>query len=698
MPKKWAHHIQGKKDPHKVCDDVFCFDIETSSYLIDGDHIYTYPEIEAKFAHIKNKRERYETTLKFCQNCQKGNVCYLWQFGINDVRMYGRTLDEFKCFFDALLEAIGMPIVCFIHNASYEHHYLRGLFGDNTIDAFYTEPRKPLTFRYKECEFRCTYRLTNSSLANWGKNIGLKKLDTLDYHTLYTPASELPADALQYAERDIEIMYHGLLKYIEEYGSVWNIPLTQTGRPRRDIKRIYQRNMNHHRRITDAQPHDHNEYKMLRKTLAGGMCMAGVENAGRILLGVGGYDRASAYPYHTTTKEFPASRFRECHTKNIDMEEYCYIFYARIYDAKAKTSISCISSSKMFNRNGHGRFNNGKLIEFKGSFEIFMTEVDYKTYQMFYDLDGKVEFIKTFVATKAYLDIEYVKYILDLYVGKTSLKNVPDMSDVYMRKKEVLNSASFGMACTSLVFDDTTLDEDGEFHVTHKTDAEIDAELAKLHANIWKNNYAFSMGVWITSYQRHELLECVAKVSPKDFCYSDTDSIKLRHPERYKTMFDDINAGITKDIIEVADHRGIDLSMYEPKDKDGIKHMLGVWEFEGVYDRAVFLGAKRYCYEQDGETHIVVAGVPKIAGKHIRIEDFKDGFIFDQADMEYKKNVLCYLDGNNPEVTLHPGQPDEWHVKQPFSICMYPIGYDMSLTKEYSNLIELYQNRGGILI
>ena len=699
-PKKWKYHIKGKKNPEKVCDNVFCFDIETSSYLIDNGRVYTYPEIEKKFSRIKDKRNRYERTLEFCQNCQKGNVCYLWQFSVDDVVMYGRTLESFGDFFKELKEKIGMKFIVFIHNASYEYHYLRGLFGDENIDAFYTEPRKPLSFRVDTCEFRCTYRLTNSSLAQWGHKIGLEKLDTLDYHTLYTPLSELPADALNYAERDVQIMYRGLKDYIEEYGNVWNIPLTQTGRPRRDIKRLYQRNINHHMRITNAQPKDHNEYKILRRTLAGGVCMAGVENAGVILENVGSFDRASAYPFQTTTKEFPNSRFRETFAE-VDTTNYCYIFHARFYNIKAITSICCISSSKMFNRNGHGEFNNGKLINFQGSFDIFMTEVDFASYKMFYNInESNVEFVHKYVATKAYLEKDYVNYILSLYVKKTTLKNVEGSESEYMRSKEVLNSAGFGMSVTSLVFDDTEL-VNGVFEVNTKTDAQVDAELEKLRKNIWKNSYCFSMGVWITSFQRNELLSVISEISkidPSDYCYSDTDSVKLKNARKYKKMFDKINDGIRKNIEEVCEHREIDISLFEPADVNGDRHLLGIWEEEKPYDKAVFLGAKRYCYVQHDETNIVVAGVPKIAGKHIDINEFKDGFIFDQKDMEYKKNILTYLDGDNPVVTLKKGQPDEYTVKQPYSICMYPIGYDMSLTKEYSNLIDLYKNRKGQII
>lgn len=690
---------KGKKHPEKLLDDIICFDIETSSYFIDGaGQVLTWPDVRKHFQRINEKRKRYDAIADFMKNCKKGNICYLWQFGFNDQRFYGRTLEEFKRFFDFLAGSFipsEVRFLCFIHNAAYEYQYLRGVFGDDQIEAFYTEPRKPLYFRYRNCEFRCTYRLTNSSLAQWGKKIGLAKLDSLDYHTLYTPKSELPAGALEYSERDIEIMYHGLREYVAEYSNIWSIPYTQTGRARKEVKALYRDNINHHRKITDMQPEDHNEYKVLKCAYAGGMTLAGVENAGRIIKAVGSFDRASAYPFQCVTREFPASRFMPCYTDDYDFESYHYIFYMVFYDVKAYTSISCIPSAKMWNRHGTGKFNNGKLISFDGSFEMFLTEVDLQTYQKFYDFEYEVK--KCYVSTSAYLDIDFVNYILKLYGDKTTLKGVEGREAEYMRGKEILNSASYGMACTSLVFEETIL-KDNEFITLSVSDEQTDEELAKLHEQFWKNNYAFSMGIYITAYQRADLLEAIRNISPEDFCYGDTDSAKMKHPDKYKPYFDKLNKSIEADIRELAEHRGIDFEAFRPEDKKGKKHLIGIWESEGIYDRAVFLGAKRYMCEQDGKQFITVAGVPKCAGDHLKLEDFRDGFIFDQDDTESKKNVLVYLDGDNPEVVLNKGRPDEWTVKQPYGICMYPIGYDMSLTKEYRNLIELYQNRKGVII
>ena len=691
-------HRKGKKNPVWVCDDIMCFDIETSSYFIDDhDKVITYQELEAlpKFKAIKDKRERYNALQDTILHLRKGCVCYIWQFGFNDKRYYGRTLEEFKTFLDMLQDTIDMPFIIYIHNSSYEYQWLRGVLGDKEMECFFTEPRKPLNFVYKNIEFRCTYRLTNSSLAQWGHKIGLEKLDTLDYQQLYTPKSEIPEEALQYAERDIEIMYKGLQEYVAEYGNVWNIPLTQTGRPRRDIKQIYHDDINHHFKISDTVPADHNEYKTLRCCYMGGICFTGVENAGKEIKGPGSYDRASAYPYEMVARSYPASRFRECFTDSYNFDLYHYIFYARFDHAEAKTSICCIPCSKMWNKHGHGEYNNGKLISFDGSFEMFITEVDLQIYEKYYDIDMHIK--KVWVATSALLDIKFVEYVLKLYGTKTTLKGISGREAEYARGKELLNSC-YGLSVTKLVFPETILDDDGIFTTLEKTDAEMDAALAKLKKNIWKNNLSYSMGIYVTAYERADLLSVISRIDPADMCYSDTDSIKVRHPDRYAALFNAENEKITRSLRELSDHRGIDFELFQPEDMEGKKHLIGIWENEGTYKRAKFLGAKRYCYEDHKGFHMVVAGVPKAAEKHIKFKDFKDGLIIAPEDCDYKKNILVYLDGKNPEIILRPGEKDEWKVTDRYGICMYPTGYDMSLTKDYKNLIELYNNRKGTMI
>ena len=684
-----------KKKKEKVCSNIICFDIETSSYFYDGrKKVYTYRDIENMYSSVTDPAERYNKINEKMGQLKKGACCYLWQLGIDDKRFYGRSLAEFKSIFVALISHIEAPLIVYVHNLAYEYEWLRGIFGDDNIDAFFTESRKPLYFKYQNAEFRCTYRLTNSSLSAWGKKLGLDKLDTLDYGELYTPLSKLPQGALDYSERDIEIMYHGIKQYAAEYGNIWNIPYTQTGQVRRDIKALYKKNYNYHYRVTDMLPRYSDEYKTERCVFMGGMCFSGIKNAGKLLQHVGSFDRGSAYPFQMVTRSFPASRFRETLVTDFEMDTYHYIFYAELSNVRPKSAIHCIPISRMVNKIGSGEYDNGKLISFIGWFHMFLTEQDLKTYQRYYEFDFYVS--KAWVALSRLLDTDLVKYVLKLYGDKTTLKGIPEMAEEYQRKKERLNSI-YGCCVSRLVYDTHEL-VNNEWIDRQPTDDEVDEALQGRYKNMWKNILAYHWGVWITAYQRADLLETIAGVADSDFCYTDTDSIKMINPERYIKYFDTQNDKITARINQIVEHRGMDISLYQPEDKKGNKHLIGLWENEGIYDRAIFLGAKRYCYEQDGSTHVVVSGVPKVASKNFDITTFKDGLVFTPEMCGYKKSILTYIDGDNKPITLKRGQPDAWTVNDPYAINMAPTGYDMSLTKEYSNLIELYNNQDGIPI
>ena len=90
----------------------------------------------------------------------------------------------------------------------------------------------------------------------------------------------------------------------------------------------------------------------------------------------------------------------------------------------------------------------------------------------------------------------------------------------------------------------------------------------------------------------------------------------------------------------------------EPSTIKGVKKLLGVWDFEGVYKRFKTLGAKRYMVEEsDGEISMTVSGVNKAVAVPYLLETYgKDG-VFDAFtdDMyippDYSgKNTHTYID------------------------------------------------------
>ena len=97
----------------KYDNNIYTFDIETSSYLILDGKIYKTSEYDNM---TKKEQER----------CLFQSIMYVWQFSINDTVYYGRTWQELRAFMTKIDETIldkknrKVKKFLFIHNASYE--------------------------------------------------------------------------------------------------------------------------------------------------------------------------------------------------------------------------------------------------------------------------------------------------------------------------------------------------------------------------------------------------------------------------------------------------------------------------------------------------------------------------------------------------------------------------------------------------
>ena len=112
----YIHSVKGEK----YCNDIFTFDIETSSAF-----------------YINGKWRKFYFTLdaEYYKKCKKISWCYIWQFSINETVIYGRSLEEFKVFFDKLLSLINCKIIVYCHNLQYEFQFLRNIFQWKNVFA-----------------------------------------------------------------------------------------------------------------------------------------------------------------------------------------------------------------------------------------------------------------------------------------------------------------------------------------------------------------------------------------------------------------------------------------------------------------------------------------------------------------------------------------------------------------------------------
>ena len=185
-----------------------------------------------------------------------------------------------------------------------------------------------------------------------------------------------------------------------------------------------------------------------------------------------------------------------------------------------------------------------------------------------------------------------------------------------------------------------------------------------------------------------------------DYKYSDTDSIKITNYEKHMDYIEKYNAHCIDLIKKVCEWYKFDFEDFEPTDINGKKHLIGVWDFEGVYNRFKTLGAKRYITEKNDNITLTCAGVGKKAGANYlqktygkkAIEHFTNKLIFPVG--ECGKLTHTYLDdpqtGYVKDYNGNVGKYCELssvHLENGF--------YNMNLAE---NFIEFLYKIGGYII
>lgn len=657
---------------------IFTFDIEVSSYWKICGSIVGYdkeiPDI------VYNESE-------------KGAIPYLWQFGVEDCIYYGRKIEDFKIFLETILKnQVVEKIYIYVHNLAYEFQFLRNIFDFKKV--FARNERKPMKASIyigkKEVEFRCSYTLTRLNLETWGDSLGIKKLvDSMDYSVLRTPNTTLDSSIMKYGERDIEIMYKGLCKYRDKYGSIDKIPLTQTGEVRRVVKEMFKKNTLVLNQNTALLPKDADEYKIFKATFAGGDTHGNPIYIGKILKDVNSYDETSGYPSFMVRKKFPSTKFRKCdNIHNLNIDKYAYIIGIRMFNVKAKGNLHYISRHRMLTVK-NGFCENGRVINAE-EITAYITELDFEIIRKTYDFD--FEIISLRKSIKDYLHTDLIKFILQLFANKTELKKdnqTESEYNLYMQSKQFINSL-FGMTVTDIVPLEVeyTKNEWKQKKVNNDTIEEV---LQNLKKNKYKNFNAYTTGIWVTAYGRYELWNTMLKFPEDDIIYFDTDSIKFLN--NYDNIFEKQNENVSHETLEAMRYHGLADNEYIKTSPKGIKCILGFWDKEKPYQEFVTLGAKKYAYIQNDKIHVTVSGVPKKASVCLKsLEDFKDGFIFDRDICQ--KNLTTYLDGDNLQGYINKGKKDEYFCEYKYGINIRNCGYTLGLTQEFKNALENLMERG----
>lgn len=673
-----SYYFKKKNRADIVNDDIMCFDIETSSGFLHKDSDTLEPYLG------KSK--------KYYEDCKKFSICYVWQFSINDNVFWGRTLEDFKDFLQELEYYEPHKKIVYIHNFSFEFQFLINVLQFDYV--FARQARKPLFAEWSTYQFRCSYFLTNMSLATWAeqRKLSVQKLvGDLDYTILRTPKTVLTDKELAYCFNDVLVMYFGLLQYKEKYGHIIDIPFTQTGEVRKEV--IDRMNVSseykYRKRCIKLIPETIEDYSLLCDCFMGGYAHSNAVHTNVVLDNVCSKDISSSYPTVMCLEKYPMMYFEETIPCDdyFNNDNYSYIITFDVEHLRSKRWNTWLSFSKCAKIKGYS-LDNGRVL--KADFvQLSLTNIDYEMFQLCYDFDN-LNIIDFRVSNNEYLSPTFVKYILELYGNKTTLKGIEEQEPLYMKSKQYVNSM-YGMMVTKNITDTIEFEEDRwkkEILNENSFYTKISSEKKKLS----KTFGAFQFGVWVTAYARRNLWKGILALD-YNVAYCDTDSIKYIDCDT--DFFERYNKEIERRENMRADMLGIHRDKFCPRDKNGIPHRLGIFDDDGQYKNFKTLGAKKYCYvDTDNKLHMTVSGVRKSAVSQLHdIEDFKDGTVFDVEHAQ--KLIMTYIDDMTP-VVWNKGQYDEFLSSYQHGICAQPTTYSLGITDDYESILTMVQNKRGV--
>ena len=666
------------KDVIKSKDKIYynlamSFDIETSSFYEDKNGvIYTNDD----YRKLKN-------TVK----AEKKAIMYIWQFAIEENVIIGRTWNDFLYFCKKLYDYLNLKeryIVVYVHNLSYEFQFICKWF--NWVDIFADSERKPIkAMTDSHFIFKCSYRLSGYSLevlANNLKSHNIKKMvGDLDYNLIRNSKTPISKEELKYCENDVLIVTSYIDEQINEFGNIEKIPLTQTGKVRRYVRKQCFQNKEYQyfiKELTIEKP----EYMLLKNAFMGGFTHCNAMYTNKICQNVTSYDFTSSYPTVLISEKYPMSKGKEVYitteTELLNLiKNYCVLVDLQFTNIKTSFMYEQIISYSKCRNVKNPLINNGRIVQ-ADTLTISCTDVDFLNIRDFYKWDS-MKIGLCYIYKKDYLPKEFIKTILHLYKSKTELKGVDGKEVEYLHSKELLNSL-YGMCVTSIVHD--TVNFNGAEWTTEN--GNLEEELKNYNTD--KNRFLFyHWGVWCTAYARNNLYTGIRECKD-DYIYSDTDSIKIFNADKHKNYFEKYNEWIVQKLEKCLKYHNIPLDYISPKTIKGETKTLGIWDFDGFYTDFKTLGAKRYIYRKDDKISITVCGLSKKSGKEF-IENQQKPFLFFNdgmfVDCEHTgKMTHTYIDREIENIiTDYLGNQAYYHEKS--FIHLEKTDYLLSLSDMY---------------
>lgn len=700
-----------------MLDDIKELDNRRNKWSSHTKSVASYINIECAFD--------IETTSIVTENEQKAAFMYIWMFGIHDGEhiIYGRTWEEFLSFCHELQEYLLLDteniLPVYVHNLGFEFQFFRKYFTWIEKGVFSADERKPI---HAICdmgiEFRDSYILSGYSLETVAKNLtshNIKKLTgDLDYSLIRHDETPLTDEEFAYCNNDVEI----LLCYINEQMALYDdnitkIPMTNTGRVRKYVrekcyykvkgnkkthKKASQNHRLRYRELMEELVLSVEEYQKCKDGFMGGFTHASMLHVGEVLNDVYSIDFTSSYPYVMLAEKFPYSKPIPVEIKSkkeleeiVNNPQYGLLFTVTLCNVHSKlTYETYLSENKCQCKNAV--VNNGRIFQ-ADMLRTTITDIDFQIIYKCYDFDmDNIGVQDAYRFNMQYLPKPIIESILDFYEQKTVLKGVEGKEAEYLNGKGMLNSV-YGMSVTSIIRDLIEYDEEWSIQ---KADAEMMKEQIEKY-NEGKNRFLYyPWGVYVTAYARRNLWNGILEMKD-DYVYSDTDSIKFLNYATHEQYIKNYNTDVEKKLKAMCNYNKIDFGRMSPKTIKGETKLIGVWDYEGKYDKFKTLGAKRYLTwsEKDG-FHLTVAGLSKQNGMKYMVDVCRGNvdMVFNMFSDELYipkektgKNTHTYIDSEiTCEVTDYTGITKT--ITTLSGVHLEPCEFTLSISKVFNKFLR----------
>ena len=684
LPDKNGIKVVYSKRSKAYYYDISCaLDTETTNYIIDDDHKYAW--------------------------------IYIFQIMIGDTFITCRTFDELADVFTNLKLTYGLNekkrLIVYVHNLPFEFQFMRTEFRFSECLARKNRTVFKVFFDDYGLEFRDSLILSGMSLAKTAENLTkhtIRKLKgDLDYNLIRLPCTPITPTELAYCYNDVKIIVDYIDEQREQYGDITKIPLTNTGRVRREVKKSCFRkviNPKTHKKhipyknLMDRLTLDVREYGYARQAFLGGYTHANAKYSKKLLADVHSIDFTSSYPTVMMSEKYPMSKGKKI-TLNmnsyaefdayLNQSERVAVVMVDLWDIETKPDIpdDYISCSRLLQKGEQIMNNNGRV--HKADYvELIVTSVDLAQIVSCYNYT-KINIIDGYFYYVDYLPKEIIECVLEFYEKKTTLKGVKGMEAEYLLKKGMLNSC-YGMCVTDIMSgDEQCTYSKGWEHI--KQDV---AECVDQYNNNPNRFLFYIWGIFVTAYARNNLFNGIKSIG-RDYVYCDTDSIKFLNLDAHKAYIEDYNSSIIRKCTECLEHWDLDPAMLAPKNKKGEIKQIGIWDYEGKYNYFKTMGCKRYLTYKDGEFDLTCAGLPENKGiaeltrNGTKVDDvfarFNDDF---KVDAENSGKLAHFYNDDPFEIDVVDYCGNRGKISCNSCCVLFPVAFSVNGNEEYKLFLK----------